>query len=342
MRSPPCRSSIGCEAETKAAQIDDARIIVAGGRGVGGPDGFALIEDLAEALGGAVGATRAAVDSGWIPYSQQIGQTGKIVKPQLYLAMGISGAIQHKVGMQTASTIVAVNRDPDAPIADFADMIVIGDLVEVGNALLAELAGTVRADRCAYMTVAELTVLLPVAAFVALALGVVVVLRRAGRIVARTREVEHFRSSVRDLADADRPVARRRDRPHRCVRRGQLGGRHDRVRPSRPRPTRSPATPTRRAPSKGPPAGADPRRDRRGARARRTRAGHGRPRREDPAQVRRRGRELEAQTSIKRGYLNLVHAREAIVRHAAAAQELEVPPVEPAAKGRRPARRLGS
>ena len=127
------------DAETKAAQIDDARIIVAGGRGVGGPDGFGLIQDLADALGGAVGATRAAVDSGWIPYSQQIGQTGKIVKPQLYLAMGISGAIQHKVGMQTASTIIAVNRDPDAPIADFADMIVIGDLVEVGNALLAQL-----------------------------------------------------------------------------------------------------------------------------------------------------------------------------------------------------------
>jgi electron transfer flavoprotein alpha subunit len=127
------------EAESKAASIDDARIIVAGGRGVGGPDGFGLIEDLAKALGGAVGATRAAVDSGWIPYSQQIGQTGKIVKPQLYLAMGISGAIQHKVGMQTASTIIAVNRDPDSPIADFADMIVIGDLVEVGNALLAQL-----------------------------------------------------------------------------------------------------------------------------------------------------------------------------------------------------------
>ena len=127
------------EAESKAASIDDARIIVAGGRGVGGSMGFGLIEDLAAALGGAVGATRAAVDSGWIPYSQQIGQTGKIVKPQLYLALGISGAIQHKVGMQTASTIIAVNRDPDAPIADFADMIVIGDLVDVGNALLAQL-----------------------------------------------------------------------------------------------------------------------------------------------------------------------------------------------------------
>ncbi|MBA2700531.1 MAG: electron transfer flavoprotein subunit alpha/FixB family protein [Chloroflexi bacterium] len=122
-----------------AASIDDARIIVAGGRGVGGAEGFSLVQELAEALGGAVGATRAAVDSGWIPYSQQIGQTGKLVKPQLYLALGISGAIQHKVGMQGATTIVAVNRDPDAPIADFADMLVVGDLVEVGRALLGEL-----------------------------------------------------------------------------------------------------------------------------------------------------------------------------------------------------------
>jgi electron transfer flavoprotein alpha subunit len=127
------------EAQGAAASIDDARIIVAGGRGVGGADGFKLLDELATALGGAVGATRAAVDSGWIPYSQQIGQTGKIVKPQLYLALGISGAIQHKVGMQTASTIVAVNRDPDAPIADFADMLVVGDLVEVGNEILAQL-----------------------------------------------------------------------------------------------------------------------------------------------------------------------------------------------------------
>jgi electron transfer flavoprotein alpha subunit len=122
-----------------AAPIEEARVIVAGGRGVGGPDGFKLVEQIAEALGGAVGATRAAVDAGWIPYGQQIGQTGKIVKPQLYLALGISGAIQHKVGMQTAETIVAVNRDPDAPIADFADLVVIGDLFEVGPALLAEL-----------------------------------------------------------------------------------------------------------------------------------------------------------------------------------------------------------
>jgi electron transfer flavoprotein alpha subunit len=122
-----------------AVSIDDARIIVAGGRGVGGKDGFRLVEELASTLGGAVGATRAAVDSGWIAYSQQVGQTGKIVKPQLYLALGISGAIQHKVGMQTAETIVAINRDPDAPIAEFADLFIVGDLVEVGNALLAQL-----------------------------------------------------------------------------------------------------------------------------------------------------------------------------------------------------------
>ncbi|MGK2851143.1 MAG: electron transfer flavoprotein subunit alpha/FixB family protein [Candidatus Limnocylindrales bacterium] len=122
-----------------AAPIEEAKILVAGGRGLGGPDGFRLVEELANALGGAVGATRAAVDAGWINYSQQVGQTGKIVKPQLYLALGISGAIQHKVGMQTAEAIVAVNRDPDAPIAEFSDLMVVGDLFEVGPALLAEL-----------------------------------------------------------------------------------------------------------------------------------------------------------------------------------------------------------
>jgi electron transfer flavoprotein alpha subunit len=127
------------EAAGVAAPIEEARIIVAGGRGVGGPDGFRVVEELAEELGGAVGATRAAVDSGWIPYAQQIGQTGKIVKPALYLALGISGAIQHKVGMQTAETIVAVNRDPDAPIAEFADIVVIGDLFEVAPAITAAL-----------------------------------------------------------------------------------------------------------------------------------------------------------------------------------------------------------
>ncbi len=127
------------EEAAAALPIEEARIIVAGGRGVGGEEGFGLVREIAAALGGAVGATRAAVDSGWIPYAQQIGQTGKIVKPQLYLALGISGAIQHKVGMQTAGTIIGVNRDPDAPIAEFADLVVIGDLFEVGKALLAAL-----------------------------------------------------------------------------------------------------------------------------------------------------------------------------------------------------------
>ena len=119
-----------------AAPIEEARVIVSGGRGVGGAAGFALVASVAGALNGAVGATRAAVDAGWIPYAQQIGQTGKIVKPELYLALGISGAIQHKVGMQTAGTIVAINRDPDAPIAEFADLVVVGDLFEVVPALL--------------------------------------------------------------------------------------------------------------------------------------------------------------------------------------------------------------
>jgi electron transfer flavoprotein alpha subunit len=127
------------EEAAAALPIEEARIIVSGGRGVGGEEGFKLVEEIADQLGGAVGATRAAVDSGWIPYAQQIGQTGKIVKPQLYLALGISGAIQHKVGMQTAGTIIGVNRDPDAPIAEFADLVVVGDLFEFGKALVEEL-----------------------------------------------------------------------------------------------------------------------------------------------------------------------------------------------------------
>lgn len=114
-------------------------MIVAGGRGVGGLDGFAGLRELAGLLDGAVGASRAAVDAGWIDYATQIGQTGKTVKPAVYLAFGVSGAIQHKVGMQTAETIIAVDRDPDAPIGEFADLFVIADLAAVVPALAAAL-----------------------------------------------------------------------------------------------------------------------------------------------------------------------------------------------------------
>ena len=122
-----------------AVQIEEAKIIVSGGRGVGGPEGFAIVGQLAEVLGGAVAASRAAVDAGWIPYARQVGQTGKIVKPEAYIALGISGAVQHKVGMQGAHTIVAVNTDPDAPIAEFADLFLVGNLFDIVPALIAEL-----------------------------------------------------------------------------------------------------------------------------------------------------------------------------------------------------------
>ena len=111
--------------------IEDAEILVAGGRGLGNAEGFELCEGLAKALGGAVAATRAVVDAGWYPYAAQIGQTGKTVAPKLYLAAGISGAIQHKVGMQSSENIVAINKDQNAPIFEFSDLGVVGDLNKI-------------------------------------------------------------------------------------------------------------------------------------------------------------------------------------------------------------------
>jgi electron transfer flavoprotein alpha subunit len=111
--------------------IEDADFLVAGGRGLGKAENFALCEQLASALGGAVAATRAVVDAGWFPYAGQIGQTGKTVAPKLYLAAGISGAIQHKVGMQASENIVAINKDPNAPIFEFCDLGIVGDLHKI-------------------------------------------------------------------------------------------------------------------------------------------------------------------------------------------------------------------
>ena len=123
--------------------IEDADLLVAGGRGLGKAEGFELCEQLAEALGGAVAATRAVVDAGWYPYAAQIGQTGKTVAPKLYLAAGISGAIQHKVGMQSSENIVAINKDPNAPIFEFSDLGVVGDL----NKILPKLTEAVKAKK---------------------------------------------------------------------------------------------------------------------------------------------------------------------------------------------------